>query len=155
MRPPDELKGWSKNELVREVKRLRALLAEHKKAATEDDPRERSIPEPVTDVVGDPYATGGVILDARGAVLLDTVDVSLVDSRHDDGRPPFAFLVLAGRVNMTDDRVNHAYMMGSDGAAGIVSELIGLAVRSETHESMRAYGDGFDRDLKRRLAGLP
>lgn len=33
MKPPDDLKAWSKNDLVREVRRLRAMLAEQMDAA--------------------------------------------------------------------------------------------------------------------------
>ena len=29
MKPPDDLKEWSKNDLVREVRRLRAVMREH------------------------------------------------------------------------------------------------------------------------------
>jgi hypothetical protein len=45
--PPDDLKAWSKNELVRECRRLRAITREHAERRG-DDPREQATTGAVT-----------------------------------------------------------------------------------------------------------
>lgn len=69
-----ELKTWSKNELVREVERLRALTREHARRPGEDT---TGLPGSIVDVAGDPHAQGGALVDARNAILLDEVDWTL------------------------------------------------------------------------------
>ena len=123
--PRGELKGWSKNDLVREVERLRAVLHEHSERRGDEPTR---VSGSMVDVAGDPHARGGVLLDARAAVLMDAVDVCLVDSKRDTD-PIFLALQLAGRVNTRDERATHLYLFDEDGAAAIVSELVGLAAR--------------------------
>jgi hypothetical protein len=124
-----ELKAWSKNELVREVERLRAIIKEHAYAPGEDT---ADVEGGMVDPVGDPFARGGVIIDARNAILLEELDVSLVDR---DSSSPISTqhlllaMVLAGRVNMRNERRRVLFMLGVDGAAAIVSELIALAER--------------------------
>jgi hypothetical protein len=119
--------AWPKKELAKEVGRLRAILREHAERRG-DDPREASTRDSIIDIAGDPYARGGALLDARAAVLLDSVDVVLVDTKRDD--PVAMMLALAGRLNYSTARVEHAYLFGPDGAAGLVSELVGLAARA-------------------------
>jgi hypothetical protein len=153
--PPDDLKSWSKNALVREVQRLRALTREHAERMG-DDPREAATTDAaITDVTGDPHARGGVLLDARSAVLLESTDVALMDTKSE--REPVAMMMaLAGRINYSLDRVEHAYLFGPDGAAALVSQLIGLAHRASLHE-----GDGmrfaaeFKVALEARMNELP
>jgi hypothetical protein len=144
--PPDNLKDWSKNSLVREVGRLRAILREHAERPG-GDPREASTSDAIVGGSG-PYSRGDVLLDARSAVLLDGVDVSLVDTKQGDA--PVMFLVLKGRINFSEDRVEHAYLFGSDGAAGLVTEVIGLAQRAG-----EGFGSEFADDLTRRMRELP
>lgn len=123
-----ELKTWSKNDLVREVERLRAFTREHARRPGEDTTR---LPGSIVDVAGDPHAHGGALVDARNAILLDEVDVCLVDPNpgepEEHGR---VALTLAGRVNMRDERSSVLFMFGADGAAAIVTQLVGLAARA-------------------------
>jgi hypothetical protein len=126
MRPPDDLKDWSKKDLAREVGRLRAILHEHSERPG-DDPRGQSASDPI--IGGTPTGEGDALVDARSAVLLDAVEVVLVDTKRPDD-PVSMLLSLSGRINYSDDRVTHAYLFGGDGAAGIVSELLMLAQRA-------------------------
>lgn len=148
--PPDDLKAWSKNDLIRELRRLRAVMREHAEQPG-SDPRAAQAPNASIDVAGDPHAKGGVMLDARSAVLMDGMEVILMDTKADE--PPRMFLVLRGRVNYSHDRVEHAYMYGADGAAAIVSQHIGLASRAAQHDER--FGDEFMRSLDERMENLP
>lgn len=153
MRPPDDLKAWPKNELVREVRRLRAITREHAERRG-DDPRPASSTGSITDVAGDPHARGGALLDARAAVLMETIDVVLVDTKRDE--PVVMLLALGGRVNYADDRVEHAYLFGPDGAAALVSELVGLASRAAGADGHgERFAEAFQTELDRRMRALP
>jgi hypothetical protein len=155
-RPPDDLKAWSKNELVREIRRLRAVTREHAERRGDDPRGQATTGAAVTDVAGDPHAVGGALLDARSAVLLDTVDVALVDTKADE-EPVAMLLALGGRINYADDRVQHAYLFGPDGAAGLVSELVGLAARAggAGPAHARLFAEEFQAVLSRRMEELP
>lgn len=85
----------------------------------------------IVDVAGDPLAKGGVVIDTRDAVLLETVDVCLVDAVRGGRREerPLLALELGGRINKTSDEARILYLFDEDGAAAIVTELLGLAVR--------------------------
>lgn len=120
--PPENLMDWPKGQLVREVQRLRAIVFEHARSRG-DAPRSDG-----GAIVDDPHARGGAILDARNAILMDQVDVSLVDAQRDEG--PVVALALAGRITMRPERATQLYLFGVDGAAAIVTELIGLAERA-------------------------
>jgi hypothetical protein len=122
--PPENLMDWPKAELAREVARLRAVLYEH--ASREHDPATSG--GDLVDVAGDPYARGGVVLDAREAVLLDEMDVSLVDTKQDQA--PVMFMLLQGRVNFETRRTKQGFMFGPDGAAALATQLVGLAGRA-------------------------
>lgn len=146
-RPPDDLKDWSKNELVREIRRLRAIMREHSEQVSPSHSGGNTV-----DVAGDPYAKGGVVIDARGAVLLDSTEVVLVDTKRDD-EPVRMLLRLAGRINYSDERADTAYFIGTDGAAALVSEIVGLAARAGTVDERFAHE--FQADLQRRMGELP
>lgn len=149
IQPPDDLKAWSKNELVREVRRLRAITREH--ASTRgDDPRAASSEGAVVDVAGDPYARGGAVFDARNAVLLASSEVMLVDTKREDEEPLVMMLSMAGRVNYSPDNVEHVYLLGTDGAAALVSEILGLA-----HRAGGEFRATFLADFNRRMDALP
>lgn len=152
--PPDDLKQWSKNDLVRELRRLRAVLREHAERPG-DDPRAAASSGSIIDTAGDPHAQGGALLDMRSAVLLDGVDVALVDTKAED--PVAMLLTLAGRINYVADRVEHTYVFGPDGAAGLVSELVGLASRASGGNQQHAqeFATTFRADLDRRMKELP
>lgn len=101
-------------------------------------PKRRPIGDPrklgggITDVAADPNARAGAIIDTRNAVLLDGVEVSLVDEAPRPpatARAPYLALELRGRVNRSSDRAEVLYLFDEDGAAAIISELVGLATR--------------------------
>lgn len=79
---------------------------------------------------------------------------ALDDTRRDEALA--MVLRLAGRINYSTDRADTAYMLGPDGAAGIVSELIALARRAGVHgaEHGAQFAAEFDRALRARLAAL-
>jgi hypothetical protein len=79
---------------------------------------------------GGPHDLGGVILDARNAVILETVDVSTIDPDRGGRGQHAVALVLGGRINQTKQRVSVLFILGTDGAASIVTELIGLYGRA-------------------------
>jgi hypothetical protein len=139
-----ELKTWSKNELVREVQRLRAIMSEHAERPGED---MTALPADMVDVAGDPYARGSVVMDARNAVLMDTIDVCLMDADPSDrDADPRLVMLLGGRVNMRDERTQAMFMFGADGAAAVISQLLGLAQR---------IGPEFAALLEQRLDEMP
>jgi hypothetical protein len=110
-----------------------------------DDPRKLG-----GDIAGPggPHSEGTVVIDTRNAVLMDSVDVALLNNPSDARR--FASLVLAGRVNRSQDRARVLYLFDADGAAAVVSELIGLAQR----EGGQFSADFVER-LEARLAEMP
>lgn len=104
-------------------------------------------------IVGDggAHETGGVILDTRNAVLLQDVTVSTVDpSSGGRGKEYFAML-LAGRVNQTQDNAEVLFIMNTDGAAALVTELLALLVRARVTPGVI---DQYVQDLRRRLDEL-
>jgi hypothetical protein len=152
--PPDDLKEWSKNDLVRELRRLRAVLREHAERPG-DDPRAAASSGSIMDVAQDPKASGGALLDTRSAVLLEGIDVVLIDTKAED--PVAMMMTLSGRINYVADRVEHTYIYGPDGAAGMVSELVGLASRASGSDQLHAqrFATTFQADLDRRMKELP
>lgn len=147
--PPDDLKQWSKNDLIRELRRQRALNREHAEQVNEAHSGGG-----ITDVAGDPHAQGGSLIDMRGAVLLDFTEVVLVDTKRDD--PVAMVLRLAGRVNYSTERADTAYLIGADGAAAIISEITGLAGRAQAAGGHgRRFADEFQVALQRRVEELP
>lgn len=79
---------------------------------------------------GGPHDEGGVVLDARHAVILETVDVSTIDPERGARGQHAVALVLGGRINQTQDRASVLFILGTDGAASIVTELIALYGRA-------------------------
>jgi hypothetical protein len=143
---------WPKGELAKEVARLRAITREHADRPG-DDPRQASTADPI--IGGSPHGRGDALLDARSAVLMDSIDVVLVDMKRGDTLS--MMLSLAGRINYADDRVTHAYIFGPDGAAGIVSQLVGLASRAAgAHGDPNAerFAAEFKADLEQRMAAM-
>jgi hypothetical protein len=153
--PPPNLRDWSKKELAREVERLRAITREMARPGVEGDPREGSGEGLVIDAAGDPHAAGGALLDARNAVLMDAMEVVLADAKHETD-PILMFMVLKGRVNYSDSRVEHGYMFGPDGAAALVSELVGLASRASAHPGHgQRFAAEFQVQIERRMKEMP
>lgn len=87
------------------------------------------------DIVGPggPYDEDAVVVDMTNAVLLDYSTVSLVGLVRAGGENETGVvLMLEGRVNKTRDRRTRVlYVMNGDGAAAIVTELLGIAKRAE------------------------
>src|SRR5882672_11011403 len=79
---------------------------------------------------GGPHDHSGVVLDARNAVILETVDVSTVDPDRGGRGQSAVAMVLGGRINQTKDRATVLFIFGTDGAASIVTELIALYGRA-------------------------
>lgn len=97
---------------------------------------------------GGPHDLGGVVLDARNAVLLETVDVSTLDPERGGRGQSALAMVLGGRINQTKTRASVLFLFGTDGAAAIVTELIAVYGRA-TGEA-----DEFIADVMARLEKL-
>lgn len=81
---------------------------------------------------GGPYDKDAVVVDMTNAVILDYSTVSLVGLvRRGEEDETGVALLLEGRVNKTKDRTRVLYVMNADGAAAIVTELLGIAKRAE------------------------
>lgn len=144
--PPADLMQWSKPALVRELQRLRAVTREHAEQVHSDSAEHAG-----AVVGGSPHGRGDALLDTRGAVLLDYNEVVLVDREPDKADvPPSVMLVMAGRVNFDTRRSQTAYLMGTDGAAAIATQLIGLAARAGGD-----YAANFHADFERRMQEMP
>jgi hypothetical protein len=81
---------------------------------------------------GGPYDENAVVVDTERAVILEAVEVAVVGGvRHGVLDPkPITALVLRGRINKTTERVQMLFLLNEDGAAGIVTELVGVASRA-------------------------
>ena len=142
--PPENLMEWPKATLAKEVARLRAIMREHG-AEVADAPHSGG---DMADVAGDPYARGGVVLDARKAVLMESLDVCLVDTKQDE--KPIMMMVLEGRVNYETRRTKQAYLFGADGAAALATQLVALAGRAGG-----AFMAEFQGAFEERMAEMP
>lgn len=79
---------------------------------------------------GGPYDENAVVVSTESAVLLDTSNVALIAVGRDGNYEEKAVaLVLEGRINKTQDRAKVLFLLNGDGAAAIVSELVGVAKR--------------------------
>lgn len=151
MKPPDNLMDWPKRELIREVERLRAVMREHAEQVNPSHSGGGTV-----DVAGDPYALGGVIIDARGAVVMDECEVVLVDTKKDD-EPVAMILRLKGRINYSEDRADTAYFINGDGAAAICSEIFALAKRAADRggEDGLRFAAEFQAAFEHRMKEIP
>lgn len=81
---------------------------------------------------GGPYDEHAVVVDTTNAVILDYSTVSLIGFvRGGKEDETGVGLMLEGRINRTQDRTRVLYLMNGDGAAAIVTELLGVAKRAE------------------------
>lgn len=97
---------------------------------------------------GSPYGEGDAIIDARGAVLLDEVHVAVIDAVSGDATERRYTVALGGRVNKTQRRADQLYIMGPEGIATLVSELVALGARAGAENLVgyvRAALDEIDR----------
>lgn len=98
---------------------------------------------------GSPFGRHDALIDATKAVLLDTVNVVLVGTATwGQGAGRAIGLELGGRINKAQARTSVLYLMDEDGAAALVSELVGLASRA-------GAGEEFVDLLLQRLHNLP
>jgi hypothetical protein len=95
---------------------------------------------------GSAFGRGDSLIDTTDAVLLDETNVAVVGMLRRDGAETALALELGGRINHTQDRTSTLYLLNVDGAAGIISELLGLAERIDP---------GFLAHLLARIAELP
>lgn len=95
---------------------------------------------------GTPFGRGDALIDASEAVLLAGVSVAVVGAGRPDGVETVVALNLTGRVNKTTTVSDVLYLLDSDGAAAIVSELLGVAHRADPR---------FLDQLLTRINGLP
>jgi hypothetical protein len=80
---------------------------------------------------GSAFGRGDALIDTTGAVLLDGTSVAVVGALREDGAETCLALELRGRVNQSTERSEVLYLLNADGAAGIISELLGLAGRAD------------------------
>lgn len=98
---------------------------------------------------GSPFGRSDARVDVTRAVLLDQTAVVLVGTATwGQGAGRAIGLELGGRINKSEARTSVLYLMDEDGAAALVSELIGLACRA-------GMGDRFMDLLGDRLDALP
>jgi hypothetical protein len=99
---------------------------------------------------GGPHDLGGVVLDARRALLLETIDVSTVELRSGRSGPSGLAMLLGGRINRSQDRAQLLFLFGTDGAAAIITQLIALIGRASGPEVQAE----FVAEVMRRMAEL-
>jgi hypothetical protein len=80
---------------------------------------------------GGPFDRDAVVVDTTNAVILDYSTVSTVEAVRGGETETVIALMLEGRVNRSTDRTRVLYLMNGDGAAAIVTELLGIAKRAE------------------------
>lgn len=99
---------------------------------------------------GGPYDEHGVVIDTRNAVILEACEVAVVGGIRDGvlDDKPISALVLRGRINKTADRVQTLYLMNEDGAAGIITQLVGVMSRG-------GWGEEFMERVQRRMKEMP
>lgn len=93
---------------------------------------------------GGPHTAGGVVVDARRAVLPDATMVTTIDDPHGQHPAPLAAMSIAGRVNKSTDRVDIVFILNPDAAAAIITELIALGGRDIAARRAAALRDGVD-----------
>ncbi|WP_449408037.1 hypothetical protein [Microbacterium maritypicum] len=79
---------------------------------------------------GSAFGRGDALIDTDKAVLLGNVHVAIIGAARQTGVETVIGLELSGRVNHSTDEHEHLYLMDADGAAAIISDLLGLAGRA-------------------------
>jgi hypothetical protein len=96
---------------------------------------------------GGPYDRDQVVVDTTDAILMDTVEVAVVGMIREGKMDEVVLaLELEGRVNKSKRREDNLYLFDADGAAAIISELLGVAHR---------IGPEFYTLLHERLEAMP
>jgi len=78
---------------------------------------------------GGPHDRNGVVVDATGAVLLESIDTCTIAVNGDETQHAVA-LDLSGRINKTTERSSVLYLFGLDTAALLAADLIGVCARA-------------------------
>ena len=99
---------------------------------------------------GGPHDRNGVVLDTSKAILMSEVEVCTVELYRGLGTGQEETdvgisMLLTGRINKTSEHARILYLLDSDGAAAIISELFAVAYRQ---------GQPFADDLWRRVEAL-
>lgn len=98
------------------------------------DPRRGDDPDSIVEKepgATDPHEQDSVLVDTENAVLVGDMWVTALGAGRDNDPTlePVIGLQLGGRINKTDEAVRHLYLLNPDGAAALVSEVMGLASR--------------------------
>ncbi len=89
---------------------------------------------------------GESLLDIANSVHLEATNICTVDAvRKGVLNEQVIYMVLYGRINKTQDKVQAGYLFGPDGAAALITELLGVADR---------FGAELLGDVTRRLADM-
>lgn len=80
---------------------------------------------------GGPRDNGGVVLDTTDLILLESMNVATVDqfSNQEKGLGPAIYMTLSGRVNKKQDHATVGFILGTDGAAALITELLAICTR--------------------------
>lgn len=98
---------------------------------------------------GTPHGRHDALVDIEDAVLLDSIDVVAVHLSPSRGDDEAAIgLEFGGRVNHSTERREQLYLVDIDGAAGVVAEIFGLALRAGS------FGE-LDACIRRRMEAMP
>lgn len=90
-----------------------------------DDPRR--LPGDIAGP-GGPHDDHQVLIDTTNAVILDAAEVAIAHNASDD--TDRGVLLLAGRINQTQDRARTVYLLDEDGMAALVTEIEALMRRA-------------------------
>jgi hypothetical protein len=104
---------------------------------------------------GGPHERDAVVVDTRNAVMLDYTEVTLVKAvRAGKIDETVVALLMEGRVNKTTDRTRVVYMIGADGVAALVTELVGIAQRARAGGDP-ALADEIEHLMRQRYEDMP
>lgn len=109
----------------------------------------------VSSVVGPggPHDISGVVFDASNGVLLESIYVATIDpDAGARGQKSLLAMQLCGRINQTINNVEVLFIFGTDGAAAIITELLGLLGRTG-FDSEQFLHDIVERMIKLREEG--
>lgn len=99
---------------------------------------------------GDPFGEGDVFIDMTNALMLEGTNVALVGGIRKGIPVPqeMVALELQGRINKTEEHISVMTLTSVDGAAALVTELIGVASRA-------GFAEEFMELVKERMEALP
>ncbi|MCC2031808.1 hypothetical protein [Microbacterium allomyrinae] len=79
---------------------------------------------------GSAFGRGDALIDTTDAVLLDGTSVAVIGALRQEGVETVIALELRGRVNHATERSDVLYLLNGEGAADIISQLLGVAHRA-------------------------